>query len=108
MADRCSSNGSSREPIFATDRGAIHRCSCCGALHVRLGSALLTIPPTALDALQQALVALDGDPVERWLGGRRQLHIGESGVSIVLTPDDIADALRLVAGAELFLSLNAA
>jgi hypothetical protein len=108
MPPDCRTPDHDRALVFETDGGAVHRCAGCGALHIRLGTALLTLPPAALDAFHTALRDLADDAPVGWLGDRRQLHIGDSGLAVALTPDEVADALRLAAGAELLLSLGAA
>ncbi len=108
MRPDCRSPDHDRAPVFETDGGAIHRCLGCGALHIRLGTALLAIPASALDAFHTALRELAADAPVAWADGRRLLHLGDSGLSIALAPDEVADALRLVAGADLLLALGAA
>jgi hypothetical protein len=106
MSRDCPDGHRGRTPVFATEGGAIHRCSGCGALHVRIGTCILVLPTEALEPLERALVALGADEPESWLGGRGQLHIGETGTSLALTPAECSDAVRLIAGASLLLSLE--
>ena len=96
--------------LFETEHGRVRRCDCCDTLRVRLGNALLAVDGDDFGQLLGVVAAFDrGEtPLGPWPEGHALLHVGDSGVALAFTPDEIAELHRLLAGARLLLDLGSA
>jgi hypothetical protein len=93
--------------VFETGNGRVRRCDCCDTLRVHLGNAMLAVDADGFGQLLENVAAFDrGDtPLGPWPADRALLHVGDSGVALVFTTDEIAELHRLLAGARLMLDL---
>ena len=93
--------------LFETAAGRVRRCDCCDTLRVHLGNAMLAVDADGFGQLVETVAAFDrGDtPLGPWPEDRALLHVGDSGVALAFTTDEVAELHRLLAGARLMLDL---
>lgn len=95
-------------PLFETENGRVLRCLCCGVLHVRFGNVLLALAFEDFEWLQQTTADLDCHPYlsDVWRFGPGTIRVGDSGVSLILTRDEMVELHQLLAGARLLLDVG--
>jgi hypothetical protein len=94
--------------VFETARGTVLKCACCGKLHLRFDRVLVPFKEVGLDELRAALRSFTNGVRS---GSRPDahpavLHIGRTGVGILLSQADVRELCELVDGARLFLDLE--